>query len=105
MKYDHIGIPTQENKENAVYIEDMKLAVTPYAEHKYRIEWVKFDNDTPMPKILTEKAHIAFRVDDIEEAMKDVKAEDILVPITQAGENMRVAFIVDDGAPVEFLEY
>jgi hypothetical protein len=105
MKYDHIGIPTKEEKEGANYIESIKAYITPSSENKYGIEWVRILDDSPMPAILKTLPHVGFRVDDIEEAVKDVVAENIIVPICSPAEGMRIAFIMDNGAPIEFLEY
>jgi hypothetical protein len=105
MKYDHIGIPTKEEKEGAIYIESIKAYITPPSENKYGIEWVRILDDSSMPAILKSLPHVGFKVDNIEEAVKNVNKENIIVPICSPAEGMRIAFIMDNGAPVEFLEY
>jgi hypothetical protein len=45
---------------------------------------------------------IAFAVDDLDEALK---GREILIAPTEPAVGVRVAFILDDGAPVELLEF
>ena len=103
--YDHIGIPTKDKKENEMYIESLKVYVTPYSENKYRIEWVRVEENSPMPSILKEIPHVGFKVDNLEEVLQGVNEENVIVPPCSPAEGLRVAFIIDNGAPVEFLEY
>ena len=103
--YDHIGIPSKDKKENEIFIESLKLYITPSSENKYRIEWVRVEKNSPMPSILSEMPHVGFKVDNLEEALKDVNEEDIIVAPCSPVEGIRLAFIIDNGAPVEFLEY
>jgi len=46
--------------------------------------------------------HIAFAVDDLDEALK---GKDVLIAPTAPSAGVRVAFILDDGAPVELLQF
>ena len=46
--------------------------------------------------------HVAFEVDDLAAALE---GRDILIEPNSPSEGVTVAFIVDNGAPVEFLEY
>jgi hypothetical protein len=46
--------------------------------------------------------HIAFEVDDLDAA---VLGETLLADISSPSEGVRVAMILDDGAPVELLEF
>ena len=46
--------------------------------------------------------YIAFAVDDLDEALK---GREILIAPTEPSVGVRVAFILDDGAPVELLQF
>jgi hypothetical protein len=46
-------------------------------------------------------AHVAFQVDDLEE---ELEGHEILIPPNSPSPGIRVAFVVHNGAPVEFLE-
>lgn len=101
MRFHHIGIPTAEPKEGEIYSADSKLFITDIDSHPYRVEWLRFESDSPMPKLIQTVAHVAFEVDDLQKA---IEGKDILIePKTLASGN-RIAFIVERGAPVEFME-
>jgi hypothetical protein len=55
-----------------------------------------------VPEIVRIVPHIAFAVDDLDEALK---GREILIAPTQPSIGVRAAFILDDGAPVELLEF
>jgi hypothetical protein len=101
LKFNHVGIPTNKKRKNEVYIETSKVYLSMDKSSPYKIEWLRFEKDSPMPKLIQEVAHPCYEVDDIHEATKDKKV--ILEP-THVGGNMTIAFIEVDGAPVEFLK-
>jgi hypothetical protein len=101
MKYHHLGIPTSVVRENETYIEKSKMYVSGYDTSPYRIEWMRFEPDSPVKEIIKIIPHIAFEVDNLEEALK---GKEILDEPSSPGEGITVAFIIDNGAPVEFLE-
>lgn len=99
--FNHIGIPTDQKRPNETYLEDAKLYVTDFSTHPYLIEWLRFEEDSPMPEVLKTTAHVAYMVDDLEQAMQG--KETLLEPF-EPMPGLRVAFILDDGAPVEFMQ-
>jgi hypothetical protein len=46
--------------------------------------------------------HLAFAVDNLEAALE---GQQILIPPNSPSRGVRVAFILDDGAPIELLEF
>ncbi|NWK54699.1 hypothetical protein HW115_03690 [Verrucomicrobiaceae bacterium N1E253] len=100
-EFNHVGIPTTFEREGETYLEDAKLYITDFANHPYKIEWLRFEEDSPMPEILKTTAHVAYMVDDLEKAMEGKQT--LLEPF-EPMEGLRVAFILDDGAPVEFMQ-
>src|SRR5213083_435474 len=68
----------------------------------YGIEWIRFEPHCHVPEIVRIVPHIAFAVDDLDEALK---GREILIAPTEPAVGVRVAFILDDGAPVELLEF
>lgn len=54
-----------------------------------------------MPEILKTTAHVAFMVDDLQKAME---GKQILLEPFSPLEGLNVAFILEDGAPVEFMQ-
>ena len=100
-EFQHIGIPTQTQRENETYLEGAKLFVTDAAADPYGIEWLRFEADSPMPDALKTTAHVAYKVDDIAVAMA---GKDVLIEPFEPMEGVKVGFILHDGAPVEFME-
>jgi hypothetical protein len=101
MKYHHIGIPTDKPRENERYLEEFKMYVSGYEDSPYGIEWMRFKSDCPLPKLVKTIPHIAFEVDNLIEAIKD---KEVLIEPNSPSEGVLVAFIIEDGAPVELLE-
>jgi len=102
LQYHHIGIPTDRPLPRADYNERYKLYASGYVESPYGVEWMKFDPDCPLPELVKTVPHVAFVVEDLEAALA---GQDVLIPPNRPTEGVRVAFIVDHGAPIEFLQF
>lgn len=100
-KFSHVGIPSSVTRENETYLEGAKLYVTDFAASENKIEWLRFEADSPMPEALQTTAHVAFMVDDLAAAME---GQEVLLEPFEPMEGLRVAFILDDGAPVELMQ-
>ncbi|MGQ1910868.1 hypothetical protein ACT3CE_13915 [Marinifilum sp. RC60d5] len=100
-KFSHIGIPTTEEKNWDGFYEAGKIHFTDFSKDEFGIEWVKCDADSPMPAMFQNVAHVAYLVDNIEDA---IEGKEILVDTFSPGEGVRVAFIVHNGSPIEFME-
>ena len=102
MEFDHIGLITDEQKEDEIWIEPTKVWITDFKKHPYRIEWLRYRDDTPVIGPVREKPHIAYKVDSIEEASKGMKVllEPFDVDFAIVG-----FYETEDGAVVEFMEY
>ena len=101
MRFHHIGIPTTEPKDGEMYRADAKLFITDIDSHPYRVEWLRFEANSPMPELIQKIPHVAFEVDDLEKAIEGKKV--IHGPVI-SDSGIRLAFIVEGGAPVEFME-
>ena len=62
-KYHHMGIPTEEIMENEKYIPHLKFYVSGFDKSPYGIEWMRFEKDSPIHKLIQNVPHIAFEVD------------------------------------------
>jgi len=100
-KYHHLGIPTQEEREGETYLEAFKMYVSGYENSPYGVEWMRFEPDCPLPELVKTVPHIAFEVDDLDE---ELKGQEILIEPNSPSEGILVAFIVHNGAPIEFLQ-
>ncbi len=100
-EYHHIGIPTQTQQENETYLEDYKVYVSGYEESPFGVEWMRFEPDSPLPELVQTIPHVAFRVEDLE---AELKGKEVLIEPNSPSDGVRVAFIVHNGAPIEFIE-
>lgn len=101
-KYHHIGIPTDLPRQGEYYLEKFKMYVYSFEHSPYGVEWIRFAPDSPIPSLIQRVPHVAFETDDLEAELKD---REILIHPNSPSEGVRVAFIVDNGAPVEFLQF
>lgn len=102
IRYHHVGIPTREPREDEVYLEKFKMFVSGFETSPFGVEWIRFEEGAPFPELVKTVPHVAFVVDDLEEA---IAGREILIHPNSPTEGITVAFIVDEGAPIEFLEF
>jgi len=101
-RYHHVGIPTRESREGEEYLSKFKMFVSGFETSPFGVEWLRFDADAPFPELVKTVPHVAFVVDDIEEA---IAGKEILIHPNSPSKGVTVAFIVDNGAPIEFLQF
>ena len=101
MNYHHMGIPTDRRREGERHLPEFGMHVSGYETSDYGIEWMRFDRDSPLPELVKTVPHVAFEVSDLDAA---IEGKDLLIPPNSPSEGIRVAFIVENGAPVEFIE-
>jgi len=101
-RYHHLGIPTRERKPGEFLIESAGLVVSGFSSSPYGIEWMRFEKGSPISALIQKVPHIAFEVDDLDKAMEGLT---LLGPVTSPSRGVRVAMIVDNGAPVELIEF
>ena len=102
MQFDHIGIVTTEEKPGQIFIEPTRVWITDFQKHPYRVEWLRYEPDTPVTGPVREMPHVAYRVESIEEASRGMK---VLLEPFDAGIAVVGFYQTDDGAVVEFMEY
>ena len=101
-RYHHIGIPHTQPRAQEHHVVHLGVHVSGFETSPYGIEWIRFEPHCHVPEIVKTVPHIAFAVDDLDEALK---GREILIAPTEPSAGVRVAFILDDGAPVELLEF
>jgi hypothetical protein len=101
LKYHHLGIPTTVKKAEERYLPEYKVYVRGYEDSAYKIEWMRFEPGCQIPEIVRTIPHVAFEVGNIEEAIEGKK---VIIPPNSPSEGVRVAFIEENGAPIEFIQ-
>jgi hypothetical protein len=96
-----LGIPTTAAREGETYLEDLKIHVSGFETSPYGVEWMRFEPDCPLPELIKSVPHVAFEVDDI---AAEIAGKEILIEPNTPSRGVTVAFIVDNGAPIEFLQ-
>ncbi len=101
LRYHHIGIPTDEPRKGEAYIEDFKVFHCGYEESEFGIEWMRYEEGCPLPELVKTVPHVAFEVDDVLEA---IKGRHVIIEPNSPSEGVLVAFIEENGAPIEFIQ-
>ena len=101
--FDHIGITTTVKQPNERYVAKTKVWVTDHQQHPYCVEWLRYEPDSPVPDLLRNTCHVAWRVDSIEKEAQGLKV--ILPPFASVPGHVVGFYQTPDGAIVELMEY
>ena len=101
-EFHHIGIPTTQQQPDEIYLASVKLHITDATKSPHVIEWLRAEAGCPFPEVLKTTAHVAYAVEQLEAALQ---GQHVIWPPFEPLPGIRVAFILDDGAPVEYLEF
>lgn len=102
MRYHHLGIPTTLVREGEVHLPAFKMHVSGFETSPYGVEWMRYDAGSPVPELVRTVPHVAFAVDDLAAA---IAGKEVLIAPNSPSPGVTVAFIIEDGAPIEFLEF
>ncbi len=99
-EFHHLGIPLQDGKHEGYFSEKAGM-FTADNPGKFKIQWHRFTQDSPLHPLLKTIPHVAFKVDSLEEAIRD---EDVILGPYEPIDDYFVAVINDAGAPVELIQ-
>jgi len=102
VRYHHLGIPTTTPRPGEVYLERFDVHVCGFSTSRFGVEWMRFGPGSDLPELVRTVPHVAFVVDDLEAALA---GRELLIAPNSPSQGVTVAFIVDNGAPVEFLQF
>jgi hypothetical protein len=102
MQFDHVGLITTEKKAGERYVPATKVWVTDFQSHPFRVEWLRYEPDSPVQGPVRTMPHVAYRVASIAEAAHGMK---VLLEPFDAGIAKVGFYETDDGAVIEFMEY
>ncbi len=101
-RFLHVGVITDQVQPGEIDAAETKVHVTNPADHPYRVEYLRFEPDSPLTGPVRDQPHMAFAVDDLE---AEIAWEQVLLGPFRAMEGLRVAFILRDGAVFEFMRF
>lgn len=102
MKYHHLGIPTQTPRPGEIYLKKYKLYAADHEANPYGIQWMRYEPDCPLTELVKTVPHVAFEVDHLAAA---IEGKVVIIEPNSPSEGVLVAFIVENEAPIEFLEF
>jgi len=100
--YHHLGIPTTVPRDGETHLPELKVYVSGFDSSPYGIEWLRYEEGCATPELVKTVPHVAFVVDDLDAA---IAGKEVIIAPNSPSPGVTVAFIVDDGAPVEFLHF
>ncbi len=100
-KYHHLGIPTDTSRPDEKYLKDFKCYHSCFEGSEFGIEWMRYEEDCPLPEIVKTVPHVAFEVEDVHEA---IKGRRVIIEPNSPSEGNVVAFIEEEGAPIELIQ-
>jgi hypothetical protein len=101
-RFHHVGVITDEQQPGEIYVAETKVHVTNPVNHPYRVEYLRFEPDSPVSGPVRQKPHMAFVVEDL---AAELVGEQVLLGPFRAMEGLRVAFILRDDAVFEYMEF
>jgi len=102
LRFHHLGVPTHAPRDGESYLPEYGVHVTSHKENPFGIQWMRYEPGSPLPDLVKNMPHLAFQVEDLDAALEGYE---LLIPSNSPSDGVRVAFIVHDGVPVEFLEF
>jgi hypothetical protein len=103
-RYHHIGIPTKVASKGETGLPKFKCHVSGFEASPFGIEWMRYEEGSPVEELTQQVPHIAFEVDNIEYELSHHGFQ-VLTPINSPDVGIKVAMIIHDGAPIELIEF
>jgi hypothetical protein len=101
--YHHTGVITDEPQPGEIFVAASKVWVTSPEQHPHRIEYLRYEPDSPIRGLVRERCHTAYVVDvDLETA---ISGANVLLGPFEALEGLKVVFIEVNGAVVEYMRF
>ncbi|CEK09747.1 VOC family protein [Legionella hackeliae] len=100
-EYHHMGIPTQIKQENERYSSTFKMYTSGGENSEYRIQYHRFEEESPLHPLIKTMPHVAFKVDSLEQA---IDGKEVILGPYEPFSGYKVAIIAECGTPIEFIE-
>ncbi len=100
--FHHIGLVTQEAKPGEMYFDLLKVWGTDPSKDPNKVEWVRFSPESPLAKSpVAQMPHTSYTVENLE---AELKGKNVVVKPITAMPGVRIAYFMEDGALVEYME-
>lgn len=103
-KYHHLGIPTTTRMHDERYIPHLKFYVSGFPSSPFGIEWMRFEDDSPVDKLIQTVPHVAFEVSDLDHELS-IRNLKVITEPNSFVEGIKVAMIEHYGTPIELIEF
>ena len=103
-KFHHLGIPTTQKLPGEKYFANLKFYHSGFPVSPFGIEWMRFEDDSPVHPLIQKVPHLAFEVESLDVEL-NIRPFKILSPPGKPSKGIRVAMIEHNGAPVELIEF
>lgn len=81
--------------------EGLKVWLTDYSKSPNRIEFLRFEEGSPLPELVQTNGHIAYTVPSIE---KELEGKKVIFGPAVCDEHLTIAFIEEEGIAIEIME-
>jgi hypothetical protein len=99
--FHHMGVPTTEPKPGERFSEQFGMYTSDSDCKAARIQWHRFEKDSPLHPLIRTMPHAAFKVADLDAS---IRGSNVLLGPYEPIPNFRVAIIEDGGLPVELIQ-
>ncbi|MCC6314142.1 MAG: hypothetical protein IT337_09000 [Thermomicrobiales bacterium] len=103
-RFHHVGLRALEPQPDENEVTASKCWVTSPLTHPNRIEFLRYEADSPIDPEFMDAPHIAYEVDELE---PQLAGRDVYLQPFEVGEPpfARVAFTREDGLFVEYMQF
>ena len=100
--FNHVGLVTEQAHEGEEFVTATRLWVTNPRKHPFKIEWLRYEPDSPVTGPVRTEPHIAFSVADLKAASEGLE---MLMEPFDVGFAVVGFYKTDDGAVIELMQY
>lgn len=100
--FNHVGLVTEQVHEGEEFVAATRVWVTNPHKHPFKIEWLRFEPDSPVTGPVRTEPHVAFSVADLKVASKGLE---VLMEPFDVGFAVVGFYKTDDGAVIELMQY
>lgn len=101
-RYHHVGIPTEVPRAGERHLAALGMFVSGFDTSPFGVEWMRFEPGSPVSDLVKTVPHLAFEVDDLEDA---IEGKDLIDGPSSPMHGVKVAMIRHNGMPIELMEF